>query len=92
MDNPFKKPKFTLPAEGMLDPAKMRADQIAREHKERFERIAKRLLDVVVEEKVKVVELPVIVGMMTGKVNFQIDEAEIEKILNLNKKDDKAQS
>lgn len=86
------KPKFTLPKEGLLDPAKMRAEQIAREHKERFERIAKKMLDIVIEEKVKVVELPVIVGMMTGKVNFQIDKAEIEQILNLNKKDDKAKS
>ena len=86
-----KNPKIILPGQP-LDMAKLRADQIAREHKERFERIAQRLLDVVIEEKVRVVELPVIIGMMTGKVNFQIDEAEIEQIINLGKKDDKTQS
>ena len=77
--------------DALLDPAKLRAEAIAREHKERFERIAKRLLEIVVEEKVTVIELPVIVGMMTGKVNNHIDGAEIEQILNL-KKDDKSQS
>jgi len=88
-----KKIRLPIPGkEALLDPAKMRAEAIAKEHKKRFERIAQRLLDVVVEEKVKVIELPVIVGMMTGKVNLQIDEAEIEQILNLNKKDDKAKS
>jgi len=89
----MEKPKFTLPSkDALLDPAKLRAEAIAKEHKERFERIAKRLLDVVVEEKVTVVELPVIISMMTGKVNFHIDGAEIEKILDLNKKDNKTQS
>lgn len=82
------KPKQILrvPEESLLDPAQLRANQIAREHKERLERISQRLLDVVIEEKVKMTELPVIVGMMTSKVNYQIDEAEIEKILNINKK------
>lgn len=75
-----------------LDFAKLRADAIAKEHKERFERIAQRLLDVVIEEKVRVVELPVIVSMMTAKVNYQIDESDIEQILNLGKKDDDPQS
>lgn len=69
----------------VLDPAQLRAQQIAKEHKERFEKIAQRLLDIVVEENVTVVELPVIVGIMTGKVNFHIDGAEIEQILNLKK-------
>ena len=87
-----QKTKFSIPGKNaLLNPAQLRAEAIAREHKERFERIAKRLLDVVVEEKVTVVELPVIVGMMTGKVNNHIDGAEIEQILNL-KKDDKSQS
>jgi len=83
---PFKMP--FLNKNNPLDPAKLRADAIVKEHQERFERIAKRLLDVVVEEKVTVVELPTIVSMMTGKVNFHIDGAEIEKILKLNKPDE----
>lgn len=72
-----------------LDPAKLRAEQIARENKERFEEIAQRLLDVLGEEKVTVIELPVIVSMLTGKVNKSIDGAEIEQILKLGKENDK---
>lgn len=84
-----KKIRLSIPGDAILDPAKLRAEQIANEHKERLERIAKRLLDVVVEEKVTVLELPMIVSLMTGRVNFYIDEADIEQILNLGKKEGK---
>lgn len=87
MEKPIK---LKIPGkEALLDPAQMRAQAIAREHKERFERIAQRLLDVVIEEKVTVVELPVVVAMMTGKVNTKIDGAEIQEIINLGNKDEK---
>ena len=87
-----KRFKLKLPGKSLLNPAQLRADQIVREHKERFDRIAQRLLDIVVEEKVTVVELPAIVQIMTGKVNLHIDGAKIEQVLNLGKEDDKAQS
>jgi len=85
--------KFTLPRtkeKTALEPpelnlAQLRAQKIAREHKERFERISQRLLDIVIEEKVTVTELPQIVSLMTGRVNSYIDGAKIEHILNLSK-------
>lgn len=76
-------PKINTPIPN-IDPAQMRANAIAKEHKERFEKISQRLLDVVVEEGVTVVELPVIIGMLTAKVNMKIDGAKIEQILKLN--------
>ena len=82
--------KISIPGkEALLDPAKLRAEEIAREHKERFERIAKRLLDVVIEEKVMVIELPVVVALMTGKINNKWDGATVEEVLKLGKKDEK---
>ena len=89
----FKLPRLIKKTalEPEFDPAKLRAKQIARENKERFERIAQRLLEVLGEEKVTVIELPVIVSILTGKVNQRIDGAEIEQILNLNEENDKTQ-
>lgn len=84
MSQKFKIPFFGKKAE-LLDPAQLRAKQIAEENKERFERIAQRLLGVLGEEKVTVIELPAIVSMLTGKVNQRIDGAKIEQILKLGK-------
>lgn len=70
-----------------LDPAQLRAKQIAEEQKKRYEEIAQKILDVVIQEKVTVVELPVIISILTRKVNVKIDKAEVEKILNLDKND-----
>lgn len=90
MDKP--KAIFKIPSDSLLDPAKLRMEAVAKEHKDRFERIVQRLLDVVIEEKVRVVELPVIVSMMTGRINYEWDEALVEKVLKMNKKDDKTQN
>lgn len=77
--------KFTVPGAGLLDPARLRAEQIAKEAKDRFKRIRDRIMDIMIEEKVKVIELSVIVSMLTGKINHEWDDALIEDVLKLNK-------
>lgn len=80
MDLPFITKKGAL-----LNPAQLRAKKIAEENKERFEKIAQRLLDVASEENVTVIELPIIVSVMTGKINNSFNGAEIKQILKLGK-------
>jgi len=75
---------------GILEMAQKRAKKVEGEQEKRYDEVAQKLLDIVIEGKVTVVELPKIVSIMTGKVNQHIDKAEIEQILNLNKEDDKA--
>lgn len=69
-----------------LDPSQLRQEAIAKENAERFEKISKRLLDILVEEKATVVELPVIISIIDSKVNVKIKKAEINQILKLNEK------
>jgi len=70
---------------GILEMAQKRAKKVEGEQEKRYEEIAQKLLDIVIEEKVTVVELPKIVSIITGKVNQYIDKAEIEQILNIKK-------
>ena len=74
---------------GIFEQAQQRARKIAAEQEKRYEEIAQKLLDIIVKEKVTVVELPKIVLIMTGKVNQHIDKAEIEQILNLDEEGEK---
>ena len=68
---------------GLIDPAQMRANSVAKEAKERFNKITDKFLKIVIEEKVTTVELPLIIANLTGRVNTKIDGAEIKKILEL---------
>ncbi len=84
VNNPFQGP-----GPKAIDLAQLRAKQVAKEAKERFGQITDKLLDVILEEKVKVFELPVIVSMLTDRVNHEWDNALVADVLDLNKKDDK---
>lgn len=66
------------------NPSQLRQEAVAKENAERFEKIAKRLLDILVEEKATVVELPVIISLISGKVNKSVNDASINQILKLN--------
>jgi len=82
--NPRQLKKISVPPEALcFDPAHARANAIAREAQERFNKISDRLMEILKEEKVTVVEFPLIISNLAGKVNEKIDGAEIEKILNL---------
>ena len=66
-----------------LDPARLRTQKIAQEEEKRFEEIVKRIIKILKEEKVTVHELPLIVSLITGKLNNKFDGADVEKILGL---------
>jgi len=75
---------------GIFEQAQNRAKKIAAEQEKRYEEVAEKILEVVIQEAVTVKELPLIVSILTGRINAKFDEAKIDKILNLNEKDDKA--
>jgi hypothetical protein len=76
MNNPLK-------PNNLLDPAKLRADAIAKEQGERYEEIVKQFLDIIIKENMTVEELPLLVQLLTNRINRKIDLAHVEKILNL---------
>jgi len=75
---------------GIFEQAQNRAKKIAAEQEKRYEEVTEKILEVVIQEAVTVKELPLIVSILTGRINAKFDEAKIDKILNLNEKDDKA--
>jgi len=78
MEKPFKKP-FA----GIIDPAQIRAKQIAEEEQKRFEKIADQIIEILKKENVIIEEMPRIYQTINAKLNKKMDKAEIEKILKL---------
>ena len=83
MEKPFKKIQIPVPPGSVLDPAQLRAEEIAQEEKKRFEKIADKLAEVLDNEKATVEELPAIVSTLTSKLNNKFNKAGIKQILNL---------
>jgi len=84
------KPIFTIPKEGLLDPAQLRqqeaierAEAIAKAERERFEEIANEIVKILMSHNITTGELPRLIQTLTGKINSKIDSATIDKILKL---------
>jgi hypothetical protein len=61
----------------------LKSEQVAEEQEKRLREIADKLFVLLAEEKVIVDELPIIVSILTNKVNNKIDKSEINKIMNI---------
>ena len=81
--NNQQKIQMRVPQQGLIDPAQMRAEQIAEEEVKRFMEIADKLTEILIENSVLVSEIPLVVGIMTKKINEKIDKSEVDKILKL---------
>ena len=75
---------FPLPSD-LVNSARAKTEQIAKEHQERVKKVVKKLLDIMIEEGVIITELPIIVQLLTDRVNSHINGAKIRQILELNK-------
>ena len=74
--NPFKKLKT-------LDITELQRQSLEHAEQERYNKIAEKIIEILIENKVLTNEIPRVVAILTGKINSKIDKALVNTILKL---------
>jgi len=74
--NPLKKFKT-------LDITELQRQSLEHVEQERYDKIAEKIIEILIENKVLTNEIPRVVAILTGKINSKIDKALIDVILKL---------
>ena len=66
-----------------LDITEFQRQSLEHAEQERYDKIAEKIIEILIENKVLTNEIPRVVAILTGKINSKIDKALIDVILKL---------